>query len=188
MARGYSQSRSESGPYGDAGYRSREAARSGGDSGITMRVIRRELNEYYGQEPSDFVDTAKDLRNIPTQQGVLDSFNRAVDNIQLNPYRPFTNIVDRDVNDESTANLSMFVAYRDLLAEQGKSKQEIAQLDEAIENYAEEAAQLMFALQYAEENERIGASIIERYNKSALKAKDTFQDIILPSKKEPRNQ
>lgn len=191
MARGYSQSRSESGPYGGADYRAAEAKRGGGNTGATMKSIRAELNASDNREVGEVVDRAVNIRKITTgKSGVLDKFNMDIGDVQFNPYRPFTNFVDKDVDRESLDKLNTFVAFRDFLKEDGGSKQEIARLDEAIEDYADKAEDLRVFVNNSEDGDKPGSKfqkILAEYNKSALSAKNLFQDIILPSKKGPRN-
>lgn len=191
MARSYNKSatsvRSDSGPYGGADYRAAEAKRGGGNVGSTMKDIRAELSSNKGLK--DYADDIK-AKKAETPQGVLDNFNAGVGDVQFNPYRPFTNFVDRDVGDESSDKLNTFIAFRDLLESQGRSKQEIAQLDDAIEDYADKAALLQYSVENAPDDskgDRFGV-VLQQYNRSVLSTKNLFQDIILPSKRGPRNK
>jgi hypothetical protein len=149
MARGSKASegrvaRSESGPYGGADYRAAEAKRSGGDSGTTVKAIREDL----AMSTADLRDYAGDIKFLKgeSDQSTLDFFNNTIGNVQFNPYRPFTNYVDRDVDDESTDKLNAFIAFRDLLESKGRSKEELAKLDEDFEVYADRAGVLEYVV------------------------------------------
>ena len=97
---------------------------------------------------ADLRDYAGDIKFLKgeSDQSTLDFFNNTIGNVQFNPYRPFTNYVDRDVDDESTDKLNAFIAFRDLLESKGRSKEELAKLDEDIEDYADRAGVLEYVV------------------------------------------
>jgi hypothetical protein len=199
MARGNKSSegrkaRSESGPYGGADYRAAEAKRGGGDSGTTVRGLREDLA--MTENLRDYADDLKSLKG-ESDQSILDFFGNTIGDVQFNPYRPFTNYVDRDVEEESTDKLNAFIAFRDFLESEGRSKQELAELDEDIEDYADRAGVLEYVVRNGPDSRTEGGSgnqpagfakVLGEYNKSVLRVKNTIQDIILPSKRGPRGE
>jgi hypothetical protein len=217
MARGYAQSRSESGPYGGAEYRAAEAKRSGGDSGITMKGIREQLNDTTSLE-SGLVRAAEQIKNMGTNvlvpvtpNDLMDKFNRDFGggSSVYNPYYPFTRN-QKDVFTDTMDTLNTSVAYRDLLEARGATKGELKTIDNAIERYADKVDTLVqhFDLKeynypygreelvdslggekevYSDEYRAKERKIIESHNESALYLKNAIQDAIIPSKRGPRN-
>ena len=189
--------KSDSGPYGGAEYRAREAARSGGDTTPTMKEIREQLNDDVANDPElgRYADRVKNMMtNIfspVSKQTLLDKFNRDVGDVQFNPYRPFTDFVEKDVTREITDKLNTFVAYRDLLEGINGKTQELKALDDAIRDYAGTAVyyrnNLEAALESGDTETARNAEALNQYNRAALYVKNALQDAILPSKRGPRN-
>ncbi len=208
MARGYAQSRSESGPYGGAEYRAAEAKRSGGDSGITMKGIREQLNDATSKE-AGFVGYAEEIkRKVEVEPNeLMDKFNRDFGDgsSSYNPYYPFTRN-QKDVFTDTMNTINTSVAYRDLLEARGATKGELKTIDDAIERYADRVDTLVqhFDVKasnypygrgdeeteknvYSDEDRARERKIIESHNEYALYLKNAIQDAIIPSKRGPRN-
>lgn len=200
--------KSDSGPYGGADYRAAEAKRSGGDYGIGMEGIREQLNDETSKG-AGFVDAAAEIKNkvnvLP--DALMDEFNRDFGGggSAYNPYYPFTRN-QKDVFTDTMNTINLSVAFRDLLEARGATKGELKTMDDAIERYAEGVDTLVqhFDIKkynypygrvdeeteknvYSDEDRARERKVIESHNKSALYLKNAIQDVIIPSKRGPRN-
>jgi hypothetical protein len=209
--------RSESGPYGGADYRAAEAKRSGGGSGITMKGIREQLNDATSLESGlvDQAEQIKNMgKNIfspVTPNELMDKFNSDFGGgaSSYNPYYDFSRR-QKDVFTDTMSTLNTSVAFRDLLEARGATKGELKTIDDAIERYADRVDTLVqhFDIKeynypygreelvdslggekevYSDEDRARERKIIESHNEYALYLKNAIQDVIIPSKRGPRN-
>ena len=214
MARGSNQregraARSEGGPYGGADYRAAEAKRGGAGYGIAMKGIREQLNDEMSKQagfPDAAAEIKKKVNDSPDE--LMDNFNRdfGLGGSAYNPYYPFTRR-QKDVFTDTMNTINLSVAFRDLLEARGATKGELKTVDDAIERYAERVDTLVqhFDIKeynypygrgdeetekniYSEEDRARERKIIESHNEYALYLKNAIQDLIIPSKKGPRNK
>lgn len=214
MARGSNQrdgraARSEGGPYGGADYRAAEAKRGGAGYGIAMKGIREQLNDEMSKQ-AGFPDAAAEIKkkvNVSPDE-LMDEFNRDFGGggSGYNPYYPFTRR-QKDVFTDTMNTINLSVAFRDLLEARGATKGELKTVDDAIERYAERVDTLVqhFDIKeynypygrgdeeteenvYSDEDRAKERKIIESHNEYALYLKNAIQDLIIPSKKGPRNK
>jgi hypothetical protein len=157
-----------------------------------MKEIREQINDPIFKE-AGLVDFAKSITGIraTSRQALMERFGRDVGDVQFNPFRPFTDFVEKDVTQEIGDKLNTFVAYRDLLEGLGSKKQELNALDDAIRDYAGTAVyyrnNLESALESGDTETARNAEALNQYNRAALYVKNAIQDAILPSKRGPRN-
>ena len=188
---------SDSGPYGGAEWRAMEAKRGGSVPDFSVADIREIVRFSDRREQDNFEGVANEIKNTTakTSQDLLDNFLHSdFANKQYNYRKGFGALDSYDVFNGTQENYNVLLAYRDLLANGNsnsgtafvKSKKEIAQLDEAILNYAEKARIAYEALEYGRSGTEGSAEALENYNRAVAYVRNTFADIILPTKRGPR--
>ena len=192
--------RSDSGPYGGAEWRANEAKRGGsGVPDFSVADVREIVRFSDRREQDNYAGVANGIKNTPakTSQDLLDDFLHSdFSNKQYNYQGRGVGAIDSfDVFNGAQENYNVLLAYRDLL-ENGngnsgtafvKSKEEIAQLDEAILNYAEVSRVSYETLEYGRSGTEESAEALANYNRAVLNVRNVFADIIVPSKRGPRN-
>lgn len=197
--------RSDSGPYGGADYRAAEAKRSGaGKADISMADIRGQLVDELSQKagfPDASAEIKKKVSSKPDE--LMDDFNSDFGASKYNPYYTFQLGRVKDVYTDTIGRLNTAVAYRDLMEARGATKEQIKDIDYAIERYAMGADELIQHFDSAESRYPYGniaggyestaeeiakeRKVIDLHNEYGLYLKNAIQDAIIPSKRGPRN-
>ena len=153
----------------------------------------------------------KNIFSPVTPNELMDKFNSDFGGgaSSYNPYYDFSRR-QKDVFTDTMSTLNTSVAFRDLLEARGATKGELKTIDDAIERYADRVDTLVqhFDIKeynypygreelvdslggekevYSDEDRARERKIIESHNEYALYLKNAIQDVIIPSKRGPRN-